>query len=143
MVTTRARVALEGDGIVFRGFDEQGRSIVLDSGDDAIAPSPVVALLLALGACSGMDVIGILRKQRQKVTAYEILLDGTRRDEFPRSFTAIEVVHRVTGTAVDPRALAEAIRLSDTKYCSVHATLVPGVKITSRFEILAPGDARE
>ena len=136
MGTTRARLTLEGEGIAFRGFDEQGRSILLDSGESAIAPSPVVALLLALGACSGMDVIGILRKQRQKVWAYEILLNGTRREEFPRSFTAIEVVHRVTGSAIDPRALAEAIRLSDTKYCSVHATLVPGVRITSRYEIV-------
>ena len=63
-------------------------------------------------------------------------LHGTRRDEHPRSITAIEVVHRVTGRGIDPRALAEAIRLSDTKYCSVHATLIPGVSITSRHEIV-------
>jgi putative redox protein len=136
MGTTRARLTLEGDGIAFRGFDEQGRSLVTDSGEGAVAPSPVVLLLFALGACAGMDVIGILRKKRQQVSAYEILLDGTRRDEFPRSFTAIEVVHRVTGKNIDPRALEEAIHLSDTKYCSVHATLIPSVKITSRYEIV-------
>ena len=136
MGTTNARLELEGDGLVFRGFDDQGRSVVLDSGEHAIAPSPVVLLLLALGGCSGMDVIGILRKQRQQVSAYAIELHGTRRDEFPRSFTAIEVIHRVTGRGIDPGALAEAIRLSDTKYCSVHATLVPGVRITSRSEIV-------
>ena len=136
MVTTTARLELEGDGLVFKGFDAHGRSILLDSGEDAVAPSPVVALLLALGGCSGMDVIGILRKQRQMVSAYTIELIGTRRDEHPRSFTAIEVVHKVTGKGIDPRALADAIRLSDTKYCSVHATLVPGVSITSRHEIV-------
>ena len=53
-----------------------------------------------------------------------------------QSLSDLEVVHRVTGSAIDPRALAEAIRLSDTKYCSVHATLVPGVRITSRYEIV-------
>ena len=136
MVTTNARLELEGDALVFRGFDDQGHSVLTDSGEHAVAPSPVVLLLLALGGCSGMDVIGILRKQRQQVSAYAIELRGTRREEFPRAFTAIEVVHRVTGRGIDPRALAEAIRLSDTKYCSVHATLVPGVRITSRSEIV-------
>lgn len=136
MVTT-ARLTLESleDGLVFRGEDDKGRSILLDSGEGAIAPSPVVALLLALGGCSGMDVIGVLRKKRQRVTGYTIELVGQRREEHPRGFTAIEVVHRVTGHGLDPQAIADAIELSDTKYCSVHATLVPGVTVTSRFEI--------
>ena len=141
MVTTRARLTLESldDGLIFRGEDDKGRSVLLDSGEGAIAPSPVVALLLALGGCSGMDVIGILRKKRQRVTGYVIELIGQRREEHPRSFTAIEVVHRLTGEGLDPQAIADAIELSDTKYCSVHATLVPGVTVTSRFEIDPPG----
>ena len=136
MVITRAQLKLEGDDLVFRGFDESGRSILIDSGDDAIAPSPVVLLLLALGACSGMDVIGILRKKRQNVSSYEIELVGQRKSTHPRAITAVEVIHRVTGRGIDPKALADAIELSDTKYCSVHATLVPGVSITSRQEII-------
>ena len=141
MVTTRARLTLESldEGLRFRGEDDKGRSILLDSGEGAIAPSPVVALLLALGGCSGMDVIGILRKKRQRVTSYAIELVGQRREEHPRSFTAIEVVHRLTGEGLDPQAIADAIELSDTKYCSVHATLVPGVTVTSRFVIAPPG----
>lgn len=136
MVITRARLDLEGDGLVFRGSDEQGRSILVDSGKDAIAPSPVVLLLLALGGCSGMDVIGILRKKRQQVSAYAIELVAQRREEHPRAVTAIEVIHRVTGKGIDPQALEDAIQLSDTKYCSVHATLVPGVLVTSRQVIV-------
>jgi putative redox protein len=139
MATTRARLVLE-DGLRFRGEDDKGRSILLESGEGAVAPSPVVLLLLALGGCSGIDVIGILRKKRQRVTAYSIELVGQRRDEHPRKFTAIEVVHLVTGEGLDPGAIREAIELSDTKYCSVHATLVPGVTVTSRF-VIAPPDA--
>ena len=138
MVTTRARLVLE-DGLRFRGADDKGRSILLDSGEGAVAPSPVVALLLALGGCSGMDVIGILRKKRQRVTAYAIELVGQRRDEHPRSFTAIEVVHHLSGEGLDPQAVADAIELSDTRYCSVHATLVPGVTVSSRFVIAPSG----
>jgi putative redox protein len=138
MVITRARLDLEtmqGDGLRFRATNDAGRSLLLDSGPDAVAPSPVDALLAALGGCSGMDVIAILRKMRQVVTAYELELVGTRREEHPRAFTAIEVVHRFTGRGLSAAAIEEAIRLSDTKYCSVHATLVPGVAVTSRWEI--------
>ena len=84
-----------------------------------------------------MDVIGILRKKRQVVLGYEVVVTGERGSEHPRAFTRIEVVHRVRGRELSATAIEEAIRLSDTKYCSVHASLAPGVEIVSRFEIIA------
>ncbi len=126
---------VEGTGLRFRATSDSDQTFLLDSGKDATAPSPLDALLAALGACSGMDVIAILRKKRQVVTGYEIELLGTRRDEHPRSFTAIEVVHRVRGRGIDRAAVEDAVRLSDTKYCSVHGTLAPGVRLSSRVEI--------
>jgi putative redox protein len=87
-----------------------------------------------------MDVIGILRKKRQRVTAYAIELVGAA----PRR--ASPQLHRDRGRAspggrrARSQAIAEAIELSDTKYCSVHATLVPGVTVTSRF-VIAPSAA--
>jgi putative redox protein len=141
MVITRARLDLEtpqGDGLRFRAVNDAGKSIVLDSGPDADAPNPMEVLLAALGGCSGMDVIAILRKKRQFVTAYSLELIGRRRDEHPRAYTAIEVVHRFTGRDLSKAAIEDAILLSDTKYCSVHATLVPGVAVSSRFEIVVP-----
>jgi len=142
MATTNAHLALEtvaGDGLRFVVTDDRGLTLALDSGPDATAPSPTEALLAALGACTGMDVIGILRKQRQEVTAYTIELIGQRRDEHPRAFTAIEVVHRLTGRGLRRSAAEDALELSETKYCSIHATLAPGVVITSRLEILEDG----
>jgi putative redox protein len=139
MVITRARLDLEtiaGEGLRFRASNDAGRIILLDSGKDAVAPNPMEVLLAALGGCAGMDVIAILRKQRQEVTAYAIELVGQRRDEHPRAYTAIEVVHKVTGRNLSAAAITEAIRLTDTKYCSVHATLAPGVALTSRHEIV-------
>jgi len=139
MVITRARLdleTLEGEGLRFRATNDAGRTILLDSGKDAVAPNPMEVLLAALGGCAGMDVIAILRKQRQQVTAYAIELIGQRRDEHPRAYTAIEVVHRVTGRNLSAAAITEAIRLTDTKYCSVYATLAPGVALTSRYELV-------
>lgn len=127
---------VEGDGLVFEAQLGSGTRFVMDSGPQPRGPSPVEALLAALGACGGMDVIGILRKKRQRVTGYEVVLTGERREDHPRRFTRIEVVHRVRGRDLSASAIADAIRLSDTKYCSIYATLAPAVEIVSRHEIL-------
>ena len=108
----------------------------LDTNDAAGFASPMQAVLAAVGGCTGMDVIGILRKMRQDVTGYSLEVNGERRDEHPRVYTAIEIVHRVRGRGLKPASVAEAIRLSDEKYCSVHAMLKPTVAMTSRFEIV-------
>jgi putative redox protein len=124
------------EGLVFDAVAGSGAAFVLDSAKEPKGVSPVEALLCSLGACSAMAVIGILRKQRQDVTAYEVVVRGERTTKHPRRFTRIEVLHRVHGRALKRAALDEAIRLSDTKYCSVHATLAPGVEIVSRSEIV-------
>ena len=112
-------------------------ALTLDSGPEAAGPTPMDVILAALGGCTAMDVIGILRKKRQEITGYEVEVVGERRThEHPKIYTRIEIVHRLRGHAVSPAAVEEAIRLSDTKYCSVHAMLHHGVPITSRFEIL-------
>ena len=109
----------------------------LDTGPEAEGPSPVEVVQAALGGCTAMDVISILRKKRQQVTGYEVEVVAERRlDQHPRIFTRLEVIHRVRGRGIDPAAVAEAIELSDTKYCAVHAMLEHAVAITSRYEII-------
>ena len=99
------------------------------------SPTPMELVLIALGGCSGADVVGILEKKRQVVTSYEIEVRGTRRDEHPRIYTKIEVVHRVRGRNVDPKAVARAIELSETKYCSVSGMLGATTEIVSSHEV--------
>jgi putative redox protein len=138
-VSARAVLRLETvEGTRLRFGARAGEhSFLFDSGPEAEGPSPVQALQAALGACTGMDVISILRKKRQAVTGYEIeVLSERRMDTHPRIFTALEIVHRVRGRGVDPRAVEEAVRLSDEKYCAVHAMLEKAVHITSRFEVV-------
>jgi putative redox protein len=113
--------------------DEQ--RMVIDSDPKGTIPSPVQTLLVSLAACGAMDVIGILRKKRQRVTAYEVTFRGERAPEHPKRFTEIEIVHVVTGHDVNPAAVAEAIRLSDEKYCSVHHSLRPDILIRTRHEV--------
>ena len=132
----------EGEGLRFSASTGSGQQTVVDSGKGKVAPSPVEMLLVALGSCHAMDVISILRKQRQQVTAYEVDVRGDRRDEHPRSFTRIEIVHRLTGNQLSPEAIQRAIDLSHAKYCSVHASLDPAIAVTNRFEIVAATPSR-
>ena len=138
-VVKTARLTLEtveGTGLRFAARADDF-ALRTDSGPGAAAASPVQLLLVALGGCTAMDVISILRKKRQQVTGYEVEVLGERRmSEHPRLYTRIEIVHRVRGRDVSPAAVEEAIRLSDTRYCAVHAMLEHGVPITSRFEVV-------
>jgi len=122
---------------LFLGITPSGHALPLDTDSQrSSAPSPVELLLVALGACTATDVAGILAKKRQRVTSYVVEVTGTRPDEYPRSYTAMNVHHIITGTSISPTAVAHAIELSETKYCSVAATLRPTVEIQTSFEII-------
>ena len=122
---------------LFLGTTPSGHALALDTDKErSSAPSPVELLLVALGSCTATDVAGILAKKRQQVTSYIVEVSGVRRDEHPRSFTSMKVHHILTGRSLSPKAVADAIELSDTKYCSVAATLRPAVEIQTTFEII-------
>jgi putative redox protein len=127
---------VEGTGQRFGVLTGSGMRMTLDDRNGQQGPTPVETLLVALGGCSGMDVVSILRKKRQDIRHYEVVVTGEQREEHPRRFQRIEILHRVHGADLSPAALEDAIRLSDTKYCSVHASLVPEIEIISRYEIV-------
>jgi len=127
---------VEAPGQRFSVRFESGAVVPVDDTSSPEAASPVQMVLVALGGCSAIDVLQILRKKRQVVLGYEVVVRGERRAEHPRIFTRIEILHRVRGRDLNPAAIADAIRLSDTKYCSVHAMLEGKAEITSRFEVL-------
>ncbi len=132
----QAVVRFAGDEL-FIGTTPSGHSVTFDTNSErSIAPSPVEILLVALGSCTAVDVIGILTKKRQVVTNYVVEVSGERRDEYPRSFKSMKVHHILTGSGISSKAVAQAIELSETKYCSVAATLRPTVEIQSSFEII-------
>jgi putative redox protein len=132
----KATIHFAGDDM-FVGISPSGHAQVLDTNHErASAATPVELLLIALGSCTAVDVISILRKKREQVTSYRVEVRGERRSEHPRSFTRMEVRHIVRGRNLSEKALAQAIELSETKYCSVAATLRPTVEIISSYEII-------
>jgi len=133
---TKAVVRWAGDDL-YVGTSPSGHSITVDTkGENKTAPSPVELLMIAVAGCTAVDVVSILQKKRQKITAYRAEISGERREEHPRAFTALHIHHLVYGHDVSEQAVASAIELSDTKYCSVAATVRPTAKITTSFEII-------
>ena len=128
-------VRWKGEGLVFEGRTANG-SVDLVSALDAGAEGarPMELLAVALGGCTAMDVLSILRKMRQPVEGLVIEVGGERAEEHPKRYLSLEVLYRFKGD-LDEAKVARAIELSETRYCSVAATLRPGVPITSRFEI--------
>jgi putative redox protein len=125
------------DNDFFVGVTPSGHAQVVETNSErGHAATPMELLLLALGGCTGVDVVSILRKKRQHVTRYSIEVTGQRREEFPRSYTLLEVKHIVRGQNISAQAVAQAIELSDTKYCSVAATLRGTAKILTSYEII-------
>ncbi len=105
------------------------------------AAEPKETLLAALAGCTGMDVASILRKKRQAVETYEIVVEGASGPDHPRVFTTIAVEHRVSGD-VTAEALRRSIELSATRYCPVNAMLSQSVTIEHRYR-LDTGDGDE
>ncbi|HEX9423813.1 MAG TPA: OsmC family protein [Pyrinomonadaceae bacterium] len=125
------------DDDLFVAISPSGHAVTIDTERARnSAPSPMELLMLALGSCTGVDVVSILRKKREAVTGYRVEVRGERREEHPRSYKRMEVHHIVRGRKVSERSVTQAIELSEQKYCSVAATLRPTAEIVSSFEII-------
>jgi putative redox protein len=126
MSTTKtATLTLTGD-MRFDAVVGSGQRIVIDDGPDAEGPSPAQLVGVALGGCTAMDVISILRKKRQVVTGYEVRVTGLQREDNPHAFIRFDVVHVLDGEHLDLDAVRRSIELSSRKYCSVGSTLASG-----------------
>jgi putative redox protein len=138
--TYKATVHYAGDEF-FIGTSPNGVSQAIDvKGDRHSAPSPMEMLLISVAGCTAADVISILLKKRQEVVSYDVEVTGTRADEHPRRFEKFHVHHIVRGRSVSEKAVADAVELSDRKYCSVAATVRPTAEITTSFEIIEIAD---
>lgn len=131
-----ATVELTHEGLLrFTALSSGGAQITLDS--DSKDFSPMQVLLAALGGCTGMDVVSVLKKMRQDVTGYRIEVDGVRATEHPRVWTEITVRHIVQGNGLSREKVERAVQLSEEKYCSV-AAMLKGTTIHTEIELAQP-----
>jgi len=136
MAESKAIVHYGGNDF-FIGISPSGHSMVMETnGERHSAATPVELLLVAVGGCMGADIVEILRKKREVVTDYRVEVRGERREDHPRSFKKIQMHHIIKGRKVSEKSVKQAIELSDSKYCSVAASLRATAEISSTFEIL-------
>ena len=134
-----AQAQLTGN-LCFAVESGSGHAVTLDaaeqSGGENKGFRPMEMLLIGLAGCTGMDVISILRKKRQEVTAYEVLVTGKRAEDHPMVFVEITVEHVITGHALQPEAVARAIALSEGRYCGAGAMLSKVAQLTHTYRIV-------
>ena len=114
------------------GVDSSKHSVVLSAQDEenGTGMNPSDLLLVSLGGCAAYDVVSILQKKRQRLTGLEITITGEQDEEPPWTFRRIHVQYSVCGRGLREKAVRDAVRLSEEKYCSVAATLRGTVEIT-------------
>jgi len=124
------------DKLQFVGTDSTRHSLVMSSQDEenATGLKPSELLLLGLGGCTAVDIIIIMRKKRQAVTGLEINVRGEQDDNPPWTFRHIHLEYVVRGKGLSEKRLAQAIRLSEEKYCSVRNSLA--CEVTSSYRIV-------
>jgi putative redox protein len=128
------------DNMHFTAVANSGVPIHIDStppeGHLRQGPSPMELVLFALGGCTAMDVISILRKKRQDVTGFEVRVHGDRVTTYPMVFTDFVIEYVVRGVNIDPEAVARAVELSIENYCPVHAMLEKAAHIATKITIV-------
>jgi len=127
------------DGLTFFGTADSGFDIRLGAdpsvggANDGFRPLELMAISLA--GCTAMDVMSILKKKRQDVTAFEIRIHADQAQEHPRVFTHIKIEYLVTGHGVEPAAVERAIELSKTTYCPAQAMLAKVVMMELSYQL--------
>lgn len=122
------------EGMNFTGTDGDGRKVQISGSSSGEGVSPMQMLLIALGSCASVDVVSILKKQRQELEDLQVEVEGERGEESPRPYETIHM-HFIAQGKVEADKLERAISLSTEKYCGVHGTLSGVAKITWDYEI--------
>jgi len=122
----------------FVGTDSSKHSVVMSSQDEenGTGMSPSQLLLVALGGCTAYDVVDILEKKRQKVTGLEVIVTGEQEPDPPWTYRKIHVHYVVRGINLREKAVRDAIKISEQKYCSVAATLRGAAEVTYDYTIV-------
>ncbi len=127
------------NGMQFESETGSGHKVLMDArkevGGEDQGPRPMELLLAALGGCTGMDVVSILRKMRVEVDSYDMEIEGDNASEHPKYFTDIRITYRFSGSDIGEDKVIKAINLSREKYCSVSYMLKQAAKITYFYDI--------
>ena len=123
-------------GKQFIGIDSTQHSVVLSTPDEGVGIKPSDLLLIAVASCTAVDIVEILSKKRMPLDYLEIICSGEQDQDPPWTFRKIHLRFIIGGQNLTEKAVAQAIQLTEEKYCSVAATVRATAEITTEFEIL-------
>ncbi len=123
-------------GQTFIGIDSTKHSVVLSTAEAGVGIKPSDLLLVAIAACTAVDVVDILAKKRTPLECLEIQSSGEQDADPPWTFRRIHLKYILKGKGLNARNVERAIKLSEEKYCSVAATVRGMAQVDYEFEIL-------
>ena len=123
-------------GKQFVGTDSTKHSVVLSPAEVGVGMKPSELLLVALGSCTAVDVVEILAKKRLTLISLEIQVTGEQDSDPPWTFRKFHIQYLLKGKGLTEKAVAQAIQLSEEKYCSVAATVRATAPVSTGFEIM-------
>jgi putative redox protein len=117
-----------------------GHRIIMDAtpeaGGENLGPRPKPFMLSALGGCTGMDVISILKKMQVEIESFNVLVEGELTEEFPKHFSKMHVIYEFTGKDLPLEKLKKAVALSEERYCGVSAVYRKAMEVTSEIRVI-------
>ena len=128
------------DGAMFVGEGGCGYTITMDGAPDDggrnLASRPMEVVLMGMGGCTAIDVVSMLKKQRQDIEGIEVSLVAERADDHPKVFTSVKLVYTVRGRKLSRALIERAVSLSDEKYCSATAMVKRSAKVTNEIVLV-------
>jgi len=122
------------ENLKFIGLAPSGHSMAMDgppeSGGENTAIRPGEMTLVALGGCTAIDVVSILKKMRVEYDSFEVVVDAEEADDYPKVWTKLHLKYIFKGKNIDESKVRKAIELSQEKYCSVSAMLKKAAELT-------------
>ncbi len=132
-MSTTAKVSWV-DGALFVAEGGSGHTITMDGAPDIggrnLASRPMEVVLMGMGGCTAIDVVAMLRKQRQDIEGVEVSLVAERAEDHPKVFTSVKLVYTVRGRKLNKALVERAVSLSDEKYCSATSMIKKSANVT-------------
>jgi putative redox protein len=125
------------EGFKLEGKTHSGQTVLMDTGEGAVAASPAELVLQALAGCTMIDCVLILTKARKQIMEFYVDVEAEEADTIPKVFTKIHLTYNFVSPNLNSNDVERAIKLSEEKYCRVHAMLAGNVKMTSSYQIKA------
>jgi putative redox protein len=128
-------------GGAFIGRNATGGTVQMGTLEGRPGVSPMELVLVGVAGCTGVDIVNILEKKRQPLKALKVNVRGKLADDYPKIYKEIEITYLIWGDGIDPKAVEQAIKLSEEKYCSVSAMLQSVADIRWTYRILSPEES--